>query len=283
MAEKVMEIQMDKLVGFRNHPFQVKDDESLNALCESIRDYGVLSPLLARPTADGNYEIISGHRRKAAAMKLGMEKLPVLIREMTDDEAVILMVDSNIQRENLLPSEKAYAYKIKFEAIKHQGRSTSGQVVPNKDNNRSMSKIGEDNNESYKTVQRYIRLTYLQKPILDLVDEGRIAFSPAVELSYLTKLEQAELWDIIQSGDCTPSLSQAVRMKKLSKIDQLTPEIIFDIMSEEKANQKERVRIDVSQLRKYFPKSYTTAQMEKSILRMLEEQHKKKQRSKEIR
>jgi len=283
MAEKVMEIQMDKLVGFRNHPFQVKDDESLNALCESIRDYGVLSPLLARPTADGNYEIISGHRRKAAAMKLGMEKLPVLIREMTDDEAVILMVDSNIQRENLLPSEKAYAYKIKFEAIKHQGRSTSGQVVPNKDNNRSMSKIGEDNNESYKTVQRYIRLTYLQKPILDLVDEGRIAFSPAVELSYLTKLEQAELWDIIQSEDCTPSLSQAVRMKKLSKIDQLTPEIIFDIMSEEKANQKERVRIDVSQLRKYFPKSYTTAQMEKSILRMLEEQHKKKQRSKEIR
>ena len=283
MAEKVMEIQMDKLVGFRNHPFQVKDDESLNALCESIRDYGVLSPLLARPTADGNYEIISGHRRKAAAMKLGMEKLPVLIREMTDDEAVILMVDSNIQRENLLPSEKAYAYKIKFEAIKHQGRSTSGQVVPIKDNNRSMSKIGEDNNESYKTVQRYIRLTYLQKPILDLVDEGRIAFSPAVELSYLTKLEQAELWDIIQSEDCTPSLSQAVRMKKLSKIDQLTPEIIFDIMSEEKANQKERVRIDVSQLRKYFPKSYTTAQMEKSILRMLEEQHKKKQRSKEIR
>ena len=283
MTEKVMEIQMDKLVGFRNHPFQVKDDESLNALCESIRDYGVLSPLLARPTTDGNYEIVSGHRRKAAAMKLGMEKLPVLIREMTDDEAVILMVDSNIQRENLLPSEKAYAYKMKFEAIKHQGRSTSGQVVPNKDNNRSMSKIGEDNNESYKTVQRYIRLTYLQKPILDLVDEGRIAFSPAVELSYLTKLEQAELWDIMQSEDCTPSLSQAVRMKKLSKIAQLTPELIFDIMSEEKANQKERIRIDVSRLRKYFPKSYTTAQMEKSILRMLEEQHKKKQRNKEVR
>ena len=283
MAEKVMDVQMDKLVGFRNHPFHVKDDEALNALSESIRDYGVLSPLLARPTADGNYEIISGHRRKAAAMKLGMEKLPVLMREMTDDEAVILMVDSNIQRENLLPSEKACAYKMKFEAIKHQGRSTSGQVVPNKDNNRSMSKIGKDNNESYKTVQRYIRLTYLQKPILDLVDEGRIAFSPAVELSYLTTLEQAELWDIMQSEDCTPSLSQAVRMKKLSKIAQLTPEIIFDIMSEEKANQKEKVRIDVSQLRKYFPKSYTTAQMEKSILRMLEEQHKRKQRSKESR
>ena len=279
MAEKVMDIQMDKLVGFRNHPFQVKDDETLNALCESIRDYGVLSPLLARPTTDGNYEIVSGHRRKAAAMKLGLEKLPVLVREMTNDEAVILMVDSNIQRENLLPSEKAYAYKMKLEAMKRRGSRndlTCGQV-----GHKSRDSISES--ESGRTIQRYIRLTYLQKPILDLVDEGRIAFSPAVELSYLTKLEQAELWDIMQSEDCTPSLSQAVRMKKLSKIAQLTPELIFDIMSEEKANQKERVRIDVSQLRKYFPKSYTTAQMEKSILRMLEEQHKRKQRSKEIR
>ena len=278
MTEKVMEIQMDKLVGFRNHPFQVKDDESLNALCESIRDYGVLSPLLARPTTDGNYEIVSGHRRKAAAMKLGMEKLPVLIREMTDDEAVILMVDSNIQRENLLPSEKAYAYKMKLEAMNHQGR-TSGQVGQKW----SRDLLADSVDDSSRQIQRYIRLTYLQKSILDLVDEGRIAFSPAVELSYLTKLEQAELWDIIQSEDCTPSLSQAVRMKKLSKIAQLTPELIFDIMSEEKANQKERVRIDVGQLRKYFPKSYTTAQMEKSILRMLEEQHKKKQRNKEVR
>ena len=184
MAEKVMEIQMDKLVGFRNHPFQVKDDESLNALCESIRDYGVLSPLLARPTVDGNYEVVSGHRRKAAAMKLGMEKLPVLVREMTDDEAVILMVDSNIQRENLLPSEKAYAYKMKLEAMKRQGSRndlTCGQV-----GHKSRDSISES--ESGRTIQRYIRLTCLQKPILDLVDEGRIAFSPAVELSYLTKL-----------------------------------------------------------------------------------------------
>lgn len=274
-----MEIQMEKLVGFRNHPFHVKDDETLKALCESIHDYGVLSPLLARPTADGNYEIVSGHRRKAAAMKLGMEKLPVLIRKMTDDEAVILMVDSNIQRENLLPSEKAYAYKMKLEALKRQGARTdlTGGQVGHK------SRDGISDIDSGRNIQRYIRLTYLQKPILDLVDEGRIAFSPAVELSYLTKLEQAELWDIIQSEDCTPSLSQAVRMKKLSKIAHLTPELIFDIMSEEKANQKERVRIDVSQLRKYFPKSYTTAQMEKSILRMLEEQHKKKQRNKDVR
>lgn len=286
MAEKVMDIQMDKLVGFRNHPFQVKDDETLNALCESIRDYGVLSPLLARPTADGNYEIVSGHRRKAAAMKLGMEKLPVLVREMTDDEAVILMVDSNIQRENLLPSEKAYAYKMKLEAMKRKAgrpaKENGGQVDHNF-GKKSRDVLAEDLSESARTVQRYIRLTYLQKPILDLVDEGRIAFSPAVELSYLTKLEQAELWDIMQSEDCTPSLSQAVRMKKLSKIARLTSELIFDIMSEEKANQKERIRIDVSRLRKYFPKSYTTAQMEKSILRMLEEQHKKKQRNKEVR
>ncbi|MDO4474304.1 MAG: ParB/RepB/Spo0J family partition protein [Eubacteriales bacterium] len=287
MAEKVMEIQMDKLVGFRNHPFQVKDDESLKALCESIRDYGVLSPLLARPTVDGNYEIVSGHRRKAAAMKLGMEKLPVLIREMTDDEAVILMVDSNIQRENLLPSEKAYAYKMKLEAMKRKAgrpvKNNSCQVGTDFIGVRSDELLASNTSESARTIQRYIRLTYLQKPILDLVDEERIAFSPAVELSYLTKLEQAELWDIMQSEDCTPSLSQAVRMKKLSMIAQLTPKMIFDIMSEEKANQKERVRIDVSQLRKYFPKSYTTAQMEKSILRMLEEHHKKKQRNKEVR
>ncbi len=287
MAEKVMDIQMDKLVGFRNHPFQVKDDESLKALSESIRDYGVLSPLLARPMEDGNYEIVSGHRRKAAAMKLGLKKLPVLVREMTDDEAVILMVDSNIQRENLLPSEKAYAYKMKLEAMKRKvgrpAKSNSCQVGTDLIGIRSDELLASDVNESARTVQRYIRLTNLQKPILDLVDEGRIAFSPAVELSYLTKLEQAELWDIMQSEDCTPSLSQAVRMKKLSKIAQLTPEIIFDIMSEEKANQKERVRLDVSQLRKYFPRSYTSVQMEKSILRMLEEQYKRKQRDKEIR
>lgn len=283
MAEKVMDIQMDKLIGFQNHPFQVKDDESLKMLCESIQDYGVLSPLLARPTTDGNYEIVSGHRRKAAAMKLGLKKLPVLVREMTDDEAVILMVDSNIQRENLLPSEKAYAYKMKLEAIKHQGTRTDLTSCQVGTRFRSDMRVASDTNESARTVQRYIRLTYLQKPILDLVDDGRIAFSPAVELSYLTKLEQAELWDIMQSEDCTPSLSQAVRMKKLSKIAQLTPELIFDIMSEEKANQKERIRIDVNQLRKYFPKSYTTAQMENSILRMLEEQHKKKQRNKDAR
>ena len=282
MTEQVQEIRIDQLRGFKDHPFQVKDNEELRALCDSIREYGVLSPLLARPTEDG-YEIISGHRRKAAALKLGLDKLPVLVRDMTDDEAVILMVDSNIQRENLLPSEKAFAYRMKFDAVKHQGRATSGQLVPKSDANRSMAQIGDERGESYKTVQRYIRLTYLAKPILDLVDQQRIAFSPAVELSYLTRQEQAELWDIMQSEDCTPSLSQAVRLKKLSQKAELTPEKILDIMSEQKANQKDRVRIEVSQLRKYFPRNYTAHQMEQSILKLLEEQYRKKQWSKDAR
>ena len=280
MTEQVQEIRIDQLQGFKDHPFQVKDNEELLALCDSIREYGVLSPLLARPTEDG-YEIVSGHRRKAAALRLGLDKLPVLVRDMTDDEAVILMVDSNIQRENLLPSEKAFAYKMKLEAIKHQGERkdlTCAQV-----GHKSRDLIAEAAGESRETIRRYIRLTYLAKPILDLVDQQRIAFSPAVELSYLTRQEQAELWDIMQSEDCTPSLSQAVRLKKLSQKAELTPERILDIMSEQKANQKDRVRIEVSQLRKYFPRNYTAHQMEQSILKLLEEQYRKKQRSKDAR
>lgn len=277
MSEQIQEIAIAELHAFKDHPFQVKDDESFQELCDSIQKYGVLSPLLARPTEDG-YEIVSGHRRKAAALSLGMDKLPVLVRDMTDDKAVILMVDSNIQRENLLPSEKAFAYKMKFEALKHQGKAAPGQLVPNSDANRTMTKIGEVQGESYKTVQRYIRLTYLVKPILNLVDEQRIAFSPAVELSYLTKQEQAELWDIMQSEDRTPSLSQAVRMKKLSQIVQLTPQRIFDIMSEEKANQKEQVKIKTESLRKYFPRNYSAQQMEQAIIKLLEERYRSKHR-----
>lgn len=277
MKEQVQEIKLTELYPFQNHPFYVKDDESLQALCDSIREYGVLSPLLARPTESG-YEIVSGHRRRAAAMKLGLEKLPVLVREMSDDEAIILMVDSNIQRENLLPSEKAFAYKMKLEAMNHQGK-TSGQLGQKW----SRDLLAEKVDDSSRQIQRYIRLTYLAKPILDLVDEGRIAFSPGVELSYLTQLEQAELWDIMQSEDCTPSLSQAVRLKKLSRNAELTPEKILEIMSEEKANQKERVRIEVSQLRKYFPKGYTSHQMEEKILQMLEANYRKKQRSRDAR
>ena len=278
MEEKVVSIPIEQLTGFRNHPFQVKDNEELQALCDSIREYGILSPLLARPVEHG-YEIVSGHRRRAAALKLGLEALPVLVREMTDDEATILMVDSNIQRENLLPSEKAFAYKMKMEALNHQGKKTLSQVATKSGKQDSASIIGAQSGESRDVVFRYIRLTYLAKPILDLVDQGRIAFSPGVELSYLTKVEQAELWDIMESEDCTPTLSQAVRLKKLSQKGELHPEAIFDIMSEEKANQKERVRIEVSQLRKYFPKGWTAHQMEEQILKMLEENHRKKRRS----
>ena len=263
MKEQWMELRLDELRAFRNHPFQVKDDRAMEALCNSIRQYGVLSPLLARPVEDG-YEIISGHRRRAAALRLGLDRLPVLVREMSDDEAVILMVDSNIQRENLLPSEKAFAYQMKLDAIKHQGTTICGQV-----GRKSRDTITED--ESGRTVQRFIRLTNLAKPLLDMVDEQKIALSPAVELSYLTRQEQAELWDIMQSEACTPSLSQAVRLKKLSQKAELTPEAIFDIMSEEKANQKERVRLEVSAIRKYFPRSYTPRQMEESIINMLKE------------
>ena len=226
---------------------------------------------------EGGYEIVSGHRRRAAALRLGLDRLPVLVRDMTDDEAVILMVDSNIQRENLLPSEKAFAYKMKLEAMKHQGKRTSVQVAPKL----STDEIGETAGGSKDTVKRYIRLTNLAKPLLNMVDEQKIALSPAVELSYLTKQEQAELWDIIQSECCTPSLSQAVRLKKLSQKAELTPEAIFDIMSEMKANQREHVRIEVSAIRKYFPRSCTARQMEESIVKMLEAQYRKKQRSQE--
>ena len=280
MKEKLLELRLEELHGFRNHPFQVKADEAMDALCESIAQYGVLSPLLARLVEDG-YEIVSGHRRRAAALRLGLDKLPVLVREMTDDEAVILMVDSNIQRENLLPSEKAFAYKMKLEAMRHQGKATSSQFGMNSEGKQSLDMIGEQNGESRNQVHRFIRLTNLAKPILSMVDEQKIAFSPAVELSYLTKQEQAELWDIMQSEACTPSLSQAVRMKKLSQKAELTPEAIFDIMSEEKANQKERVRLEVSAIRKYFPRSYTPRQMEESIVKMLEAQYRKRQRDRE--
>lgn len=281
MKEQVMDINVSELHPFQNHPFYVRDDESMQTLCDSIREYGVLSPLLARPIGEG-YELVSGHRRRAAAMKLGLDKLPVLVRDMTDDEAVILMVDSNIQRENLLPSEKAFAYKMKLEAIKHQGKRTdltSDQVGPKL----AVEEVGRENHDSQTQVKRYIRLTYLAKPILDLVDEGRISFSPGVELSYLTKLEQAELWDVVKSEDCTPSLSQAVRLKKLSQKRELNAERIFEIMSEEKANQKDRVRIEVSQIRKYFPKGYTSQQMEEKILQMLESNYKKRQRNQDTR
>lgn len=215
MKEQILELPITALHPFRNHPFQVKDDESLWALCDSIRDYSVLSPLLARPTESG-YEIVSGHRRQAAAMKLGLEKLPVLVREMSDDEAIILMADSNIQRENLLPSEKAFAYKMKLEALKRQAGRLRKIKLVQVGQDFSRTALSKQIGERETQIQRYIRLTNLAKPILNMADTRRIAFSPAVELSYLTKLEQAELRDLMQSEDCTPSMSQTIRMKKLS-------------------------------------------------------------------
>ena len=281
MKEFVQLLSPDKLMPFSKHPFQVREDESLEELMESIRCYGVLSPLLARPKGEV-YELVSVHRRRLEASKLGLEAVPVLVREMSDDEAVILMVDSNLQREHLLPSEKAFAYKMKLEAINRQkGRPKSGQVVPDYHGKRSTEVLGEVIGESYKQVQRYIRLTNLVPPLLKLVDEGRIAFSPAVELSYLTKEEQAELWDLIEQEDATPSLSQAIRMKQLSRMAKLTPEAIFAILSEEKPNQKEQVRIKTESLKKYFPSHYSTQQMEKAILKLLEDRYRSKHHGQE--
>ena len=273
MKEYIQQLSPDKLVPFQNHPYQVREDAAMDELVDSIRVHGVLSPLLARQKGDG-YELVSGHRRRLAAQKLGLKTVPVLVREMTDDEAVILMVDSNLQRENLLPSEKAFAYKMKLEAIKHQGRATSGQLVQKL----SVEKVADEANENYKTVQRYIRLTNLVPPLLQMVDDGRIAFSPAVELSYLTKEEQAELWDLIGQEDATPSLSQALRMKQISREAKLTPEVLYAILTEEKPNQKEQVRIKTESLRKYFPRNYSAQQMEREIIKLLEARYRAKGR-----
>ena len=277
MKEFVQMLSPDKLSPFEQHPFQVREDESLEELTESIRCYGVLSPLLARPKGE-EYELVSGHRRRLAAQKLGFEAVPVLVREMSDDEAVILMVDSNLQREHLLPSEKAFAYKMKLEALKHQGKATSPQVAAK---SRTDDEIAKKEGLSGDTIRRYIRLTNLVPPLLKLVDEGRIAFSPAVELSYLTKEEQAELWDLIEQEDATPSLSQAIRMKQLSRMAKLTPEVMYAIISEEKPNQKEQIRLKTESLKKYFPSHYSTQQMEKAIIKLLEDRYRSKHRGKE--
>ena len=269
MKEYIRQLSPDKLLPFQNHPYQVREDAAMEELTESIRIHGGLSPLLARPKDEG-YELVSGHRRRLAAQKLGLKAIPVLVREMTDDEAVILMVDSNLQRENLLPSEKAFAYKMKLEAMKHQGM-TCGQVG-------HKSRDAVSNDDSGRTIQRYIRLTNLVSPLLQMVDDGHIAFSPAVELSYLTRDEQAELWDLIGREDATPSLSQAIRMKKLSREGGLTAEELYTILTEEKPNQKEQVRIKTESLRKYFPRNYSAQQMEREIIKLLEARYRAKNR-----
>ena len=274
VKEFISQLPPDKLSPFAKHPYRVREDAAMDELVESIRVHGILSPLLARPKGEG-YELVSGHRRRLAAQKLGLPTVPVLVREMTDDEAVILMVDSNLQRENLLPSEKAFAYQMKLEAMKHQGKSTSCKVCTK---SRTDEMIGKHESVSARTIQNYIRLTNLVPPLLQMVDDGRIAFSPAVELSYLTRDEQAELWDLIGREDATPSLSQALRMKQLSREAKLTPEVLYAILTEEKPNQKEQIRIKTESLRKYFPRNYSAQQMEREIIKLLEARYRAKGR-----
>ena len=274
MKECIQQLSPDKLMPFQKHPYQVREDAAMDELVESVRTYGILSPLLARPKGEG-YELVSGHRRRLAAQKLDLPTVPVLLREMTDDEAVILMVDSNLQRENLLPSEKAFAYKMKLEAMKHQGKSTSCKVCTK---SRTDELIGQRESVSARTIQNYIRLTNLVPPLLQMVDDGRIAFSPAVELSYLARDEQAELWDLIGREDATPSLSQAIRLKQLSREGGLTAEKLYTILTEEKPNQKEQVRIKTESLRKYFPRNYSAQQMELEILKLLETRYRTRNR-----
>ena len=274
-------IQLDRLKPFENHPYKVVENEEMNNLTQIINENGILSPIIVRPIENGEYEIISGHRRLFAGKQAGLTKIPAMVCEMDRDTAAVTLVDSNLHRENILPSEKAYAYKLKAEALSHQGKRTdltSGQFVPKSDDNRTSAEIGEPYGESYKTVQRYIRLTNLHPKLLEYVDEGRIAFTPAVELSYLNDIEQQDLIEIIESEDCTPSLSQAVRMKKLSQQGLLADDKILEIMSEEKANQKERIKIPTERVRKFFPKSYSNTQIEEVIIKLCEAHYKRKHR-----
>ena len=277
-------IEIEKLKPFENHPYKVKDDDEMESLIDSIKEQGVLSPIIARPLENGEYEIISGHRRLFASKRAGLTEVPALVIEMDRYNAAIALVDSNLHRDNISPSEKAFAYKLKMEAMSRQGHRsdlTSGQLVPKSDDNRTSAEIGEPYGESYKTVQRYIRLTYLHPKLLEYVDEGRISFTPAVELSYLNDIEQQDLIQTIESEDCTPSLSQAVRMKKLSLQGLLDDDKIFEIMSEEKANQKERIKIPTERVRKFFPESYTKSQIEDAIVKLCEANFKRRQKQQE--
>jgi len=269
-------LEITKLKPFENHPYYVKDDDEMMNLQESIKENGVLSPLIVRPLENDKYEVISGHRRLHASKKAGLKQVPALIYEMDRDAASVLVVDSNLHRENILPSEKAFAYKMKMEALSHQGKATSCQLGTK---SRSDAIMAENADDSARQIQRYIRLTHLQPKLLEYVDEGRISFTPAVELSYLNDIEQNDLIEAIELEDCTPSLSQAVRMKKLSQQGLLTDDLINEIMSEEKANQKERIKIPTERVRKFFPKEYTNSQIEDEIVKLCEAHYKKKQKN----
>ena len=278
--EQVQQIPIGELFPFKNHPFKVLDDESMQRTVESVEQYGVLSPLIARPRPEGGYEIISGHRRQHAAQLAGLDTLPVIVRNMDDDAAVLLMVDSNLQRENILPSERAFAYKMKLEALKNQGaRSdlTSVQVAPKL----STEKIGEEVGMSKDNVKRYIRLTNLVPELLDMVDEKKIAFNPAVELSYLDEAQQRDFLEAMNDTQNAPSLSQAQRLKKLAQEGHFSYDVAFAIMGEEKKDELDKVVIKNDTLRKYFPRSYTPKQMEDTIIKLLEQWQRKQQRQNE--
>ena len=280
-TEQIQQIPITDLHPFKNHPFKVLDDEAMQRTVESVAQFGVLAPLIARPRPEGGYEIISGHRRQHAAQLAGLTTLPVIVRNMSDDEAVIYMVDSNLQREHILPSERAFAYKMKLEAIKNQGaRSdlTSCQVGTKF---RADAALASGTEESARNVQRFIRLTNLIPELLDLVDQKKISFNPAVELSYLTAAEQRDFLEAMQDTQNAPSLSQAQRIKKLSQEGKCTYDAIFDIMGEEKKAEMDRVTIKNDVLRKYFPRSYTPKQMQDTIIKLLEQWQKKRQRSQE--
>jgi len=279
MKETIKAIKLSELYPSPENPYKVLDNEELQAMADSIRDYGVISPLVVRPLETGGYEIISGHRRKMACEKAGIDTVPAFVREMDRDTAIIALVDSNLHREHILPSEKANAYKLKLEAIKRQGERTdltSRQVVGKLE---SADIVGLESNESGRQVQRYIRLTELIPPVLEMVDNSQIAFSPAVELSYLAEKEQADLLITMESEDCTPSLSQAQRMKRLSADGKLDMDTIFSIMTEEKPNQKEQIKLPKERIKGFFPKSYTAQQMEKVIMKLLEEWQRKRERN----
>ncbi len=278
-TEQIQQLPIDELYPFVNHPFKVQDDEAMAETVESISQRGILSPLIARPRAEGGYEIISGHRRQYAAKKAGLDTVPVIVRNMTDDDAIILLVDSNIQRENILPSERAFAFKMKMDAIKRQGaRSdlTSAQVAPKL----SSEKIGEDSGMSKDTVKRYIRLTNLTPKLLELVDDKKISFTPAVELSYLDAKQQCDFMEVMDTTQNAPSLSQAQRIKKLAQQGKFSYDAVYDIMNEVKKSELDTVTIKNETLRKYFPRSYTPRQMEEKIIQLLEAWQQQRQQAK---
>ena len=276
---RVKEIPLTELHPFKDHPFKIQNDDEMKRLMESIQKFGTLTPALARPLPEGGYELISGHRRLAACQVLGIETMPVIIREMSDDEAVIAMVDANLQREHILPSEKAFAYKMKLEAIKHQG-ITSRQVG---EKLLSVTQVSKESDDSERQVQRYIRLTYLIPELLEMVDDGKIAFNPAVEISYLEQSEQRVLLNAMELNDCTPSHAQSIRLKKLSQEGVLQDQTIYDILAEQKPNQQEQYKFKREDIRKYFPQSYTDKQVCDTVIKLLEQWQRKRERDRDSR